>query len=216
MHAPCGSRIGLVRRCPTCAREVPLEEIERAHEVTRDDYVVLTQDELAIAAGTEPAGTINLTHIVAPDEIDLSLVEKSYWVAPAGPSARAFALLCETLTVCRRVAIVTAKLRTRMRTAMLRPRGALLSLSLLHFSDEIVSAEALPVPATAAIGDSECKLALDLVGHLPPTSTRRSTRTRTCATSRRPWNARSVRASFGARALRRPRTRPALRTPSST
>ncbi len=134
--------------------------------MTRDDYVVLTQDELAIAAGTEPAGTINLTHIVAPDEIDLSLVEKSYWVAPAGPSARAFALLCETLTVCRRVAIVTAKLRTRMRTAMLRPRGALLSLALLHFSDEIVSAEALPVPATAAIGDSERKLALDLVGQL--------------------------------------------------
>ena len=49
---------------------------------------------------------------------------------------------------------------------MLRPRGALLSLALLHFSDEIVSADALPVPATAAIGDSERKLALDLVGQL--------------------------------------------------
>jgi DNA end-binding protein Ku len=166
IHAACGSRIGLVRRCATCAREVPLEEIERAHEVARDDYVVLTKEELDLAAGGEPAGTISLTHVVAPEEVDLSYIDKSYWVAPAGATTRAFALLCETLIACRRVAIVTAKLRTRTRTAMLRPRDGILSLAMLHFSDEIVSADALPVPAAPPIGDSERKLALDLVGQL--------------------------------------------------
>ena len=87
-------------------------------------------------------------------------------MVPSGPTTRAFTLLCETLTACRRVGIVVAKLRSRTRPAMLRPRGSLLSLALLYFSDEIVGADVLPSPGATAIGEGERKLALDLVGQL--------------------------------------------------
>jgi DNA end-binding protein Ku len=166
LHATCGARIESIRRCPICKRDVPPEEITPGHEVARDEYVPLSKEELEAAAGEDPAGTVDVVEMVAPSDVDLSLVDKSYWVAPSGPGARPFALLRECLTASGRVGIAKTKIRRRVRMAMLRPREKLMSLALLRFAEEVVTADGLPAPAAPEIGDRERELALSLIERL--------------------------------------------------
>jgi DNA end-binding protein Ku len=46
LHSKCNSRIRQKRWCPTCDREVQQEELVRGYQYEKDNYVVLTEDEL--------------------------------------------------------------------------------------------------------------------------------------------------------------------------
>jgi DNA end-binding protein Ku len=166
LHAKCGSRLDTVRRCPECQCDVPASEIERGREVGHDEYVVLTSAELAEAEGTNRPGSIDVVEFVSLSEIDLAYLQKSYWVAPSGASWRAFGLLRETLSASERVAMAKVKLRKRTRMAILRPRKNLLSLSTMHYGDEMVAEDGFPELPATEVSERERRLALDLVEQL--------------------------------------------------
>lgn len=173
IHKTCGSRVQMKRWCPKEDVEVPWGEIERGYEVSKGRYAVFTKEELAELEGEESAEGIDIAEFVEPAEVDLALVEKSYWVGPAGKSSRSYELLRTALERSGRIAVARVKIRTRTRLALLRPREGRFSLDMMRFGDELVPANDVEVPtARTQRSAKEIDLALDLVkrmtGHFDP------------------------------------------------
>jgi DNA end-binding protein Ku len=106
-------------------------------------------------------------------EVDLALVEKSYWVGPAGKTCRSYELLRTALERSGKVAIARVKIRTRTRLALLRPREGRFSLDMMRFGDELVPANDVDVPSPRTKRTAkEMDLAMDLIkqmaGHFDP------------------------------------------------
>jgi len=166
LHATCGSEVEYVPHCPECRRPLVADEIEKAHEVAHGEYVVLSSEELTEVGLPEASGAIDIVETVAPGEVDVSLVDASFWVTPIDTSDRAFALLRQTLATSHRVAVARVRICKRPRVALLRPREQLMSLAMLRFVGEMVSSEGLPVPSAGSFSEEEQRGALDLVSGL--------------------------------------------------
>jgi DNA end-binding protein Ku len=167
LHKECGSRISMVRRCAKCQRDVDWNELGKGYEVEKGVYALFTKEELAKIDGDEAAGAIEIVEFVDPLAIDLSYIDKSYWVGPGGKSSRGFALLREVLGQSKRVGIAKVRIRTRTRLAILRPRGKIFALDVMRFADEIVSDEEIDVPdSPRQANPREIELALDLIEQL--------------------------------------------------
>jgi DNA end-binding protein Ku len=166
LHKECGTRIQLVRRCPKCARDLAWEEIGKGYEVSKGEYALFSKEELAKLDGDDMGGTVEIVEFVDPLEVDLAYVEKSYWVGPGSKNVRGYDLLRSVLQETKRVALAKAKLRTRTRLALLRPRGRLFSLDMMRFAEELVPGDELAPAEQKAPSDREKQLALHLVDEL--------------------------------------------------
>ena len=87
LHALCGARIEYRKCCPTHG-EVPAEEIIKGYPYQPEQYVRLTEEELA---GLQPADekTLHLEHFLDAALLDITLLSgRSLYLAPANPAAR--------------------------------------------------------------------------------------------------------------------------------
>ena len=166
LHKECGTRIQLVRRCPKCHRDLAWEEIGKGYEVGKGEYALFSKEELAKIEGDDTAGAIEIVEFVDPLEVDLSYVDKSYWVGPGGKNVRGYELLRTVLDEKKKVALSKVRLRTRTRLALLRPRGRLFSLDMMRFAEELVPADELAPSEGKAVSPRERQLAVHLVDEL--------------------------------------------------
>jgi DNA end-binding protein Ku len=166
LHKECGSKVQMLRRCPTCHRDVEFGELGKGYEVQKGVYALFTKEELAKLDGGEAnptSGAIEIVEFVEPQAIDLTYIDKSYWVGAGGKSSRGFSLLREALIASNRVAVARTKLRSRTRLAVLRPHGKLFALEMMRYADEIVDSSGIDVPDTKPATERELELALDLI-----------------------------------------------------
>ena len=87
LHAVCGERIEYRKCCPKHG-EVPAEEIVKGYPYQPDQYVRLTEEELA---AIQPADekTLHLEHFLDAAILDIVLLSgRSLYLAPANPAAR--------------------------------------------------------------------------------------------------------------------------------
>ncbi len=166
LHKECGAKVQMTRRCPACQRDVEHAELGKGYEVSKGTYALFTKEELAKIDGEAPGGAIEIVEFVEPGAIDLSFIEKTYWVGSGGKSSRGFSLLRDALVQTKRVALARTRLRTRTRLAVLRPHGAVFAMEMMRFADEIVSASEIDVPDAKPATPRELELALDLVNAL--------------------------------------------------
>lgn len=170
LHATCGTRINLVRRCPTCVIDLAWDEIGKGYEVSKDKYALFTKEELAqIDGGEETKGSIEIVQFVDPNEIDSALLDKNYWIAPGGKSpksARGFELLRRVLADTGRAALIKIKFRTKPRLGLLRSKGSFFALDSLRYPEEIVSADVLAPPTIKDISEREIEMAERLIDEL--------------------------------------------------
>lgn len=87
LHAVCGQRIEYRKCCPTHG-EVPAEEIVKGYPYQPDQYVRLTEEELASLQPNDEK-TLHLEHFLNPADVDpVLLAGRSLYLAPANPAAR--------------------------------------------------------------------------------------------------------------------------------
>jgi DNA end-binding protein Ku len=163
LHKECGARVQQVKRCPACRRDVEQSELAKGREVSKGTYALFTKEELAKLDGEEGGGAIEIVEFVESGSVDLSYIDKSYWVGAGGKNSRGFSLLRQALVESGRVALAKTKLRTRTRLALLRPHGNLFALEMMRYADEIVSVAEIDVPESKPATPREMELALDLV-----------------------------------------------------
>jgi DNA end-binding protein Ku len=97
LHSVCGQRIEYRKCCPTHG-EVPAEEIIKGYPYQPEEYVRLTEQELASLQPTDEK-TIYLEHFLDPASVDLLLLAgRSLYLTPANPAARRpFATVVQSL-----------------------------------------------------------------------------------------------------------------------
>lgn len=135
VHDEDGGRIRYQRRCEVCDRTIDYADIDRAYD-DGDRTVVITKAELA-ALPADESREIAVEQFVPADQIDAMVLDTSYFLEPAGKSAKSYVLLRRTLEDTARVAVVTFTLRSKTRLGALRVREEVIILQTMRWADEI-------------------------------------------------------------------------------
>lgn len=144
--------------------EMQREEIVKGFEVEKDQFVVLTPDEIK-AALPRSTQTIDIEAFVDREQIPSVYFNKPYYVSPAGKGGqKPFALMRETLERTGKVGIAKVVISTKQHLAMLLPQGKGLVLNLLRWSDEVRDVAGLAWPGDdVTVSAAELKMAEQLV-----------------------------------------------------
>ena len=140
--------------CEKQDREVSRDEIVRGFETTKGKYVVVTDDELD-ALEPKKSRDIDLRRFVPADDIDPLYFERSYYLAPAGETTKAYRLLAETMEKTKRAGIATFVMRGKEYLVAIVAEDGLLRADTLRFADELRKPEdvGLEEPAKVKAAD---------------------------------------------------------------
>lgn len=143
-------------------REVPWDEIVKGYEYEKGKFVVLNEADFK-RVDLEATDTIDIVDFVDLAEINPIFFHKPYYLAPQKGGAGAYALLRNVLAKANKTGIAKVIIRTRQHLAAVKANGRLLVLELMHFADELVSAEGLKIPESTKLGKREEQMAGTLV-----------------------------------------------------
>ena len=161
LHTSCRSRLKQKRWCPVDDREVFQDEVVRAYEYTKDQYIEVADEDID-SLPVPSKHTIELTSFVKAAEIDPVYFEKSYFLEAEQIGAKPYALLVRALKTKEVVAIGKIALRHRENLCVLRAGDNALMLETLYYPDEIRTVE-LPAEPEVLVSPQELTMALTLV-----------------------------------------------------
>src|SRR4051795_1283317 len=133
-----GSRIRHKRVAEADGKEVPYEDIVKGYEISPEQYVVITRDELE---EIDPKRTraIEIQDFVDLDDIDPIYFDHPYYLGPDKGAEKAYALLVKAMGDAKKVAISRFVLRNREHLAAIRPADKVLTMATMRFADEVVA-----------------------------------------------------------------------------
>lgn len=157
------SNIKFKRVNESTGKEVAWENIVRGFKYD-EKYVVLTDDDFA-KVRPEKNKLIEITDFVDVTEIDSSLYEMPYYLAPEKQGMKAYNLLRDALVKSGKVGLGTYVLRNRESLGVIIPKGDLLMLNKIRFAEEIRSPKEIDVDVKES-KPQELKMALALINQL--------------------------------------------------
>lgn len=161
VHAPDSSRIGYEKICKAEGKPVPDDEIVKAFEYEKGEYVFMTDEDFE-AAAAESTKTIEIRDFVAADEIDPIYFERTYYLAPQEGAEKVYALLVQAMERSGLVAIAKYVMRDRQNLGALRVRDGVIALERMYFGDEIRPASEL-APEGVKVDKRELEMAEQLI-----------------------------------------------------
>jgi len=151
--------------------DVPDETIVKGYELTKGNYVVVDEDELA-ALDPEGQRTIDIEEFVDLDDIDPVYFDSSYLLGPDAATVKPYALLARAMEADGKVAVARFVMRSKQYVAAIRATGGHLVMSTLVYHDEINEGsdiEDLDRVAEVEVDDKELAMAEQLIGSLAAT-----------------------------------------------
>jgi DNA end-binding protein Ku len=145
LHDKDGVRIQQKRVCPKDDEEVSYEHIVKGYEISPDEYVVITQDELE-ALEPKKTKTIDIEDFVDLEEIDPLYYDHPYYLLPDKSAAKPYKLLHQAMLDSSKVAIARVVIRSKEQLVAIRPVDGVLAMSTMNFSDEIVPTDNFDEP----------------------------------------------------------------------
>ncbi len=141
LHKKCGTRLKQQYICPKDNNEVVTrDETVKGYEFAKDQYVVLTAEEL----------------------VDREYMDKVYYLGPDKGGDRAYRLLAAALKETGRAALGQYAARGQQHLVLLRPRNGVLVMEQLHYADEVRPTTEVTIPA-GDVKEAELKLAKQLI-----------------------------------------------------
>jgi DNA end-binding protein Ku len=137
VHAKDGSRIEHRRTCPKDGKQIDFDHIVKGFEVKRGEWVELTDDEIAAAAGSR-AKVVDLDHFVPAGDIDPVHYERTYHLGAGDKGKDAYALLHAALARSGRAGVGSWVFHDRERTVIVRAAADILLLHTMRFADDLV------------------------------------------------------------------------------
>jgi DNA end-binding protein Ku len=137
LHANCGQRIRHQKRCPIHGA-VEASDIERGYLYASDQYVVIEPEELNKLRPAKDRALV-LEHFVPSHQVDPVLFAgRSLYLVPDGLAARhPYGVVAEALQQGGQWALGRVVLSTQRQLVLVRPRGPLLVMDVLHYPAEI-------------------------------------------------------------------------------
>jgi DNA end-binding protein Ku len=166
VHAKDGSRIEHRRICPKDGRSIDYDHIVKGFEVKRGEWVELTDDEIAAAAGSR-AKIVDIDHFVPAGDNDPVFYERTYHVGAGDKGKDAYALLHAALERSGRAGVGRWVFHDRERTVIVRAGDEVLLLHTMRFADDLVDPGDFDLPRVQRKpSEREIKMASALVDGL--------------------------------------------------
>lgn len=137
LHEACKSRIRYQKVCPQHG-EVASAEIVKGYEFTKDQYVIVDEDDLD-GLRTESDRAINIDAFVDPQQVDsLYFSGRTYYLAPDGlVGQKPYGLLLTAMKEESLCSIAQVVMHGREQLVMLRPMDKLLVMEILSFAEQV-------------------------------------------------------------------------------
>ncbi len=134
----------LARRmfCPKEERMVTPEEIIRGYEIGPDQYVLMNDEELE-SVSPERSRTIEIVEFIDMKEVDPIYYDRPYFLVPSKGGEKAYQLLVEVMHRTKKAGLAKFVLAEREYLVAVTPRDGVLSLTTLHYKEEILPEEGL-------------------------------------------------------------------------
>jgi DNA end-binding protein Ku len=164
LHDKCHSRIQYKKSCPVHG-EVPNNEIVKGYQFAKDTYTIIDTDEIE-KLRSEADRSINIEKFVRPDLLDpLYFAGKTYYLTPDGqPGQKPYALLHKALLDEGLWGLAQVVISSREQLVVLRPLEKLLTISVLHYAEELNKPAAYEDElSNGEISGEELKLAKTLI-----------------------------------------------------
>ncbi len=158
--------VGYKRINKRTGREIDKAQIVKGVKQDNGDYVVLSEDEIrqAYPATTQ---TINIETFVPAEQISFVYLERPYYLAPVGKTAKVYALLREAMAQAGLIAVARLVIHSKEHLAALLPAGPALMIGLMRWANEIRPAHDLDLPdegvSAHGIKPAELKMAQQLI-----------------------------------------------------
>jgi DNA end-binding protein Ku len=165
LHVRCGNRIRQQRFCPACNTVVEREDLIRGYEVSKDQYIQVTDEELKALEG-EASEEIEIAEFVPLEKVDPIYFERSYYLGPDRGGEKAYRLLADTMAQVGKVALAKFVLRGKENLVIVRSARNGLVLHTMYFADEVRSFDEIAKGESAKISEAESQLAVRLIEEL--------------------------------------------------
>jgi DNA end-binding protein Ku len=166
LHEPCRTPVEYRKVCPSCKKEVPMEEIVKGYEYETGRFVIIEESDLA-KIPEETTKSIAIVDFVRQDEVDPVYYDRSYYLAPGETGEKAFQLLQQSMAEAGMVAIVRIVLRSRQALGVLRVYDHTLAVETMFYPDEVRPTAELPTwNRDTKVHDNELKMARELIKNL--------------------------------------------------
>jgi DNA end-binding protein Ku len=137
LHEKDGVRIQQKRVCPADGEEVSYDQIVKGYEITPDQYVVVTPEELE-AIEPRKTKTIDIEDFVDLEDIDPIFYDHPYYLLPGTGAAKPYKLLVTAMEDAGKVAIARVVIRQKEQLVAIRPTGDILTMETMNFADEVI------------------------------------------------------------------------------
>ncbi|MDX3232558.1 Ku protein [Streptomyces sp. ME19-01-6] len=162
IHTADGGRIRYRKVCEIEDRQLDPEEISRAYEASKDQLIPISDQELDDLP-LPTAKAIDVAAFVEAERLDPIRFGRPYYLQADGAvAAKPYILLREALQRSDKVAVAKFAWHNRERLGALRVVGDAIVLQVLHWDDEIRSAEGL-APRGVDLSDAEVDEAMELM-----------------------------------------------------
>src|SRR3954469_22070733 len=137
LHESDGVRIQQKRFCPADGEEVPFDQIVKGYEITPDQYVVVTPEELE-AIEPRKTKTIDIEDFVDIEDIYPIYYDHPCYLLPGTGAGKPYKLLVTAMEESSKVAIARVVIRQKEQLVAIRPTGDILTMETMNFADEVV------------------------------------------------------------------------------
>lgn len=161
VHLADMGRVRTRKVCELDGEVVSQDEIGKGYEVSRDETVAVTDEELE-QMPLPTAKAIEIVAFVDADSIDPVRISDSYYLAADGQvAAKPYTLLRRALERSSKVAVAKFAWHGRERLGLLRIREGAIVLHSMKWPDEVRSPDEL-APREVEVGEEEIEQALEL------------------------------------------------------
>jgi DNA end-binding protein Ku len=163
LHSRDGGRIRYRRVCEKCNEEVPKDEIARGYEISKNEYVILTDEDFE-KVPLKSVKNIEIKQFFDPAELNIIYYNNFYYISPDKGGEKAYCILKEAMKATQSMAIGKVGMRGREHLITLKSFDNGLILAQLHYIDEVRNPAEVPGwGASAEITDEELELAKQLI-----------------------------------------------------
>jgi DNA end-binding protein Ku len=136
VHEKDSSPIGYQKICKREDKPVPDDEIVKAFEYAKGEYVFMDDEDFE-AAKVEGYKMIDIVDFVAYEDIDPIYFAKTYYLGPDRGAEKTYSLLVKAMEDTDLAAIAKFVMREKQHLGALRIRDGVIMLEQLYFEDEI-------------------------------------------------------------------------------
>jgi DNA end-binding protein Ku len=161
VHEKDNSPIGYQKLCKQEDKPVPDDEIVKAFEYTKGEYVFMDEQDFE-AAKVEGYKTIEIVDFVPYEDIDPIFFAHTYYVGPDRGAEKVYSLLVKAMENSELTGVAKFVMRDKQHLGALRIRDGVITLEQLHFADEIRPIDEIKASRTR-VSQEELKMAERLI-----------------------------------------------------